>query len=391
MRSKRLSVLVFSRFFLPGFKGGGPIKTVRNLFEGTGDELSFRLVTSDRDLGDKQPYTAVSRGKWIRCGLADVFYVSPRLYGCWQALRILLVGSDNIIYLNSFFSMRFSVLPLIVAKLLAKGVVLGPRGEFSAGALKQKRVKKKLFIAVYKFLGFHKGTVFQGSSIYEAEDIVRVLGRGVDVQIAEDIGGQQFALNTPVRSEKTLNVVFVSRISPMKNILFALEALRRVKESVKYSIYGPVEDRHYWSQCEAVIATLPPHIHVHYCGLLQSECVVNTMSSYDLFFMPSEGENYGHAIAEALCAGLPVLISDTTPWRHLQQQGVGWDLPNENPADFSAVLDQLAIMPAQEHYEMRQRVLAWAKDKFSQRDAIDANLAMFRYAYKKNSGDLSQC
>jgi len=32
---------------------------------------------------------------------------------------------------------------------------------------------------------------------------------------------------------------------------------------------------------------------------------------------------------------------------------------------------------------MRENVLAWAKHKFSQQDAIEANIAMFRYSYEK--------
>ena len=108
-----------------------------------------------------------------------------------------------------------------------------------------------------------------------------------------------------------------------------------------------------------------------------------TLSAYDMFFMPTKGENYGHVIAEALCAGLPILIADTTPWRNLQEQGIGWDLPLNDPNAFSTAIDQLALMPAEQHVQMRETVLAWAKNKFSQRDAIDANIAMFRYAYEK--------
>src|SRR3546814_17574361 len=37
------------------------------------------------------------------------------------------------------------------------------------------------------------------------------------------------------------------------------------------------------------------------------------------------GENYGHVIAEALEAGLRLLISDQTPWRGLAEAGVGHD------------------------------------------------------------------
>ena len=84
-----------------------------------------------------------------------------------------------------------------------------------------------------------------------------------------------------------------------------------------------------------------------------------------------------------LCAGLPIVIADTTPWRNLQNLGIGWDLPLSNPDAFSAALDELATMPAEDHMHMRQNVLNWSKSKFSQRDAIEANIALFKYAYEK--------
>jgi len=41
----------------------------------------------------------------------------------------------------------------------------------------------------------------------------------------------------------------------------------------------------------------------------------------------SEVESFGHAIFEALAVGCPVLISDRTPWKNLQEKKAGWDLP----------------------------------------------------------------
>lgn len=378
-----MKVLTFTGFYLPGYKGGGPIKTIKNLLEQTGEGVSFQLITSDRDLGDTSPYTSIQCGAWNTLGSSEVFYAQPGLLGYKQITKILFAKNYDIVYLNSFFSPRFSFFPLLIAKLLRQKVVLGPRGEFSEGALSLKSGKKQFFIKLYKFLCLHKGLVFQASSEYEAEDIRRALGSKVDIQIAEDIGAQEFAEVLPTRASESLKVVFISRISPMNNLLAALEMLRSVQQPVLYHIYGPIEDLEYWAKCEAVISALPSHVQVEHKGELTPDEVVPTLAAYDLFFMPTKGENYGHVIAEALCAGLPILIADTTPWRNLQEQGIGWDLPLNDPNAFSTAIDQLALMPAEQHLQMRETVLAWAKNKFSQRDAIEANIAMFRYAYEK--------
>lgn len=375
-----MNIIIFTGYYLPGYKGGGPIKTIKNLVEQLGDEISFKILTNDRDLGDKLPYDSVNCGAWNQLGNAEVFYTQPGFTGYKQIIKILSEKKYDIIYLNSFFSIRFSLIPMLITKGFNKKIILGPRGEFSEGALSLKAQKKRAFIKIYKVLSLHKGITFQASSDYEAQDILKVLGPHVDIQIAEDIGSQEFAENLPIRYSDTLNIVFVSRISPKKNLLAALEVLKSVQNSVSYDIYGPIEDNEYWAKCEAVINALPENIQVEYKGELYPDEVVSTLSKYDAFFMPTKGENYGHVIAEALCAGLPLLIADTTPWRNLQKQGIGWDLSLINPEVFSTVIDELAILPSEEHHQMRETVLAWAKNKFNQRDATEANTAMFKYA-----------
>ncbi|WP_417448475.1 glycosyltransferase family 4 protein [Idiomarina abyssalis] len=373
-------ILAFTEFYFPGYKGGGPIKTIKNFFDQAGDDITFRLITSDRDLGDTNPYASINCGAWNYLDKASVFYVEPGIIGYVQIFRQLRNKDYDVVYLNSFFSPRFSFFPLLLAKALHQKVVLGPRGEFSAGALSLKAFKKGVFIKLFNFLRLNRGTVFQASSIYEAEDIRRALGANVDIYVAEDIGSQEFAANLFMRSCDKLRAVLISRISPKKNLLVALEILHKVQQPLEYHIYGPIEDVDYWKQCEAVIADLPIHVVVKYVGSLMPDEVVSTLSNYDVFFFPTKGENYGHVIAEALCAALPIVIADTTPWRNLEQQGIGWDLPLEKPSAFSIVLDELATMAPEKHFQMRQNVLAWAKNKFSQRDAIEANIALFKYA-----------
>lgn len=375
--------MVFSGYYLPGYKGGGPIKTIKNLFDQTGNSVFYKLITSDRDLGDALPYNSIDHNNWNKVGNAEVFYVQSGSMGYKKIAELLFEKDYELIYLNSFFSPTFSVLPLIIAKTLRQKIIVGPRGEFSEGALSLKSRKKNTFIKLYKLLNLHRGIIYQASSDYEAEDIRRVLGSKVDIQIAEDIGSQEFAQYIPERESEALKAVFLSRISPKKNLDLALEILKSVQKPLVYDIYGPIEDQGYWQHCQSIIADLPSHINVKYKGELMPEQVVPTLSLYDFFFMPTKGENYGHVIAEALCAGLPLLISDATPWRNLSEQGIGWDLPVDNPSAFTDAVNKLALMGLEEHCQMRENVLEWARNKFSQRDAIDANLAMFEYAANK--------
>lgn len=383
MKEKYISVLAFTVYYLPGYKGGGPIKTITNLVNMTSDVIKYNIITSDRDLGDEKSYSNVSADQWNQVGNSQVFYIKNGFKGLRQIAGLLLNKEYKIVYLNGFFPIRFSFIPLLIAKLIGKSIVLAPRGEFSVGALNIKNFKKKVFISFYKFFKLSNNVIFQASSEFEVIDIRRVLGNEVVVFIAENIGSQKYTENIVNKKNDILRVVFLSRVSPMKNVTYALDVLSNVSCKVFFDIYGPLEDTAYWEQCEEIINRLPANISVSYKGSLDPSNVIETLSAYDLFFMPTKGENYGHVITEALCAGLPVLIADTTPWRDLEVKGLGWDLSLDQPELFVQAIEHASAMTNQEYKEFRSNILSWSKHKFDQRDAIDANIAMFRYAVEK--------
>jgi len=378
-----MKVLLLTDYYLPGYKGGGPIKTIANLIGATSAEIDYKVVTSDRDLGDVSPYSNVDVGRWNRIGKYSVFYAESGLKGLRQLHKIILDKDYDVIYLNSFFSVRFSLVPLLIAKIYKKPIVLGPRGEFSEGALSLKAFKKKVYIRIFKLLGLARGVVFQASSNFELGDIKKTLGSHDKIFVAEDIGSQEYAKDLVVKDAAVIKLVFISRISPMKNLAYALEVLKNISCSAVFDIYGPQEDAAYWSECEAIIKVLPEHVVVNYKGQLKPSDVVGTLSTYDLFLMPTKGENYGHVIAEALCAGLPILIADTTPWRDLQGKGIGWDISLEERRQFVWAIEKASAMSTENYQIYRQNVLSWAKTKFSQPEAVNANKAIFKLAVEK--------
>jgi len=138
-----MKVLLLAGYYLPGYKAGGPIKTISNLIDATFDNVDYCVITSDRDLGDEHPYSNVSIGQWNDIGNCLVFYAENGIKGLIQLQKIMSSKDYDIVYLNSFFSVRFSLIPLILAKFYKKPTVLGPRGEFSDGALSLKAFKKK--------------------------------------------------------------------------------------------------------------------------------------------------------------------------------------------------------------------------------------------------------
>lgn len=374
-------ILTFAGHYLPGYKAGGPIRSLVNMVDQLGNTFDFRIVAADRDLGDGAPFDGVAVDAWNMVGGAQVFYRSPGAAGWRALLKSLDETTFDLIYLNSFFSPSASLRPLAyrrMGRLARKPVLLAPRGEFSAGALALKPAKKRLFIALSKAIGLHRNVLFQASSEHEAADIRRVLGN-VPVHVASDLPGASAPSADMMASggtEGPVRAVFLSRISPMKNLLGAIETLARVKTPLTFDIYGVIEDEAYWARCQTAIAALPPHVQARYQRPLRPDEVIKVLARHDFFFLPTLGENYGHVIREALSAGLPVLISDRTPWRGLAAESAGADLPLEAPDAFVAWIGQFAALAPSERATMRQAARARGDDPAAAAVAIEANRTM---------------
>jgi glycosyltransferase involved in cell wall biosynthesis len=373
-------IATFLSHYAPGYKAGGPLQSIVNLVERLGDEFDFRIITSDRDLGDECPYAGVPVGRWGPAGKAEVIYLPPR--PSFGAIRdILNATRHDLLYLNSFFDPQFTMLPLVARRLgrldTGSSVLLAPRGEFSDGALRLKSAKKRAFMWASRVVGLHRGLIWQASTVHEASDIRRAMGE-VDIICAPDLPRRIGAApqRTPRATGDPLRIAFLSRISPMKNLHFALEVLTRVRAPVIFTIHGPREDAEYWERCAAVIAAMPSHVRVIEVGPVDHREVVATLARHDLFFLPSRGENYGHVIAEALEAGLRLLISDRTPWRGLAEAGVGYDLPLDDPDAFARAVEMESATARDDGDMLKLR--HYLEHALDVEQAIDANRQLLR-------------
>lgn len=135
-------VLVFARYYLPGFKAGGPVRSIDNLVGHLGDEFDFHVVTSDRDLGDGGAYPGVTAGARTKVRKATVTYLSPGEQSFGGICRLLRTTPHDAVYLNSFFDPVFSAVPLLVRRFgLAPRKPIWSRreGSFLPGRLRSKR------------------------------------------------------------------------------------------------------------------------------------------------------------------------------------------------------------------------------------------------------------
>jgi glycosyltransferase involved in cell wall biosynthesis len=346
----RRRVLITCGVFEPGFRGGGPVRSVAQIVDTVPEDIEVTLVTRDRDVGRSPAYPGLS-GSWVRRSpRCRVFYLNAARPGQWLRLyRELRATPFDLLYVNSLWAL-YTVLAVVAARLgviRVNGILLAPRGELSPGALSLKSVKKRLFLAWWAPFLRHAGVRWHATGEREAAEI-RAACPWADVEINDDCTGLPMEPVAGSGHEGPSRLVFISRICAKKNLALVLQALQGISRPVVFDIYGPAEDARYWSRCRSLIDKLPPTVAVRYRGELPPARVRDAFAGYDAFVFPTLGENFGHVIAESLSASCPVICSDTTPWTPVLAAGGGAIFSPPDVASLRRELERLAAMsPAQ--------------------------------------------
>lgn len=235
-------------------------------------------------------------------------------------------------------------------------MLIAPRGQLLEGARSNKPIRKKVYIELFKLKSiFHKHIYFQSTS-YEEELILKKIFVSKKIISFTNIPSISKMGNKKNKNEESLNLVFLSRMVPKKNLDYAIEILKTLDEEVSLDIFGPIEDKSYWDFCQRKISYLPDNVKVSYKGSLKHEDINTVFRNYDAFLFPTKSENYGHVISESLTNGCPVIISDRTPWNDIENGKEGYVCSLENIEEFRKAIKLLYKLPNNEYQEMQKNI-----------------------------------
>ena len=131
-----------------------------------------------------------------------------------------------------------------------------------------------------------------------------------------------------------LLVLFMSRIDPKKGLNLLIPALERLLESglnFHFVLTGTnPQDPDYENQIQEQVKASPLWSRTTITGFVTGELKAALLQEADLFVLPSYYENFGIAVAEAMVAGTPVVISDQVHiWEEVKGAEAGWVCPCE--------------------------------------------------------------
>lgn len=208
--------------------------------------------------------------------------------------------------------------------------VLAPCGMLQPGALRRSAWKKKLCGLIFENRVIRRAACLHAKSAAEYETL-RNLGLRNPIAIIPNpvsLTPLPTAENTAKVSEKVKSkrCLYLGRLHPVKGLTRLIAAWLRVWRAHRdweLILAGPDENGMQSvlkRQLDANNATST----VRFAGPVKGEAKTRLLMNADLFVMPSDFENFGSAIAEAMQAGLPVIATTGSPWKCLAQQAAGW-------------------------------------------------------------------
>lgn len=344
---KKKKVLVLNGQYTPGYKGGGPIQSCVNMIENLYEYYEFYVLCADRDYKEEKPYPDIKINGWNEVGHAQVYYMSPDKMNLQGLMDFFSITEYDIVYLNGFFSPYLTIQPLILrlfGKIKEGKFILCPRGDFTGGC-ENKKIKKYSYIYFVKMIGLYNELLWHATSELEKRDILMKFPKA-EIMIAPNLSKPYVEKERILKKEKgELRIVFVSRVFPKKNLKYALEIMQNINVgNIVFDIYGPIEDREYWKECEKVIEKLPKNVIVNYRGEVENQLIPQVFEKYHVFLFPTLGENYGHVIIEAIMNNcICILSKGVTPWdEYLELLDCGAELHDKKK--FETLIEKCLVM-----------------------------------------------
>ena len=355
---------------------GGPSKSVRGLcgaLAGLGHDVE--LLATDPDApaaGSREEHGALRVGIFRRDW--------PRRVCASAGLRTALAARAAQVWHHHSIWLRTLHYAHQQAKRTGAPLVISPRGMMSTWAWRHRGWRKRLSRALIHPGAFEDAAAWHATSAEEAQEI-RALGfrqpvcvapNGVEAPAAADLAtaASHWREVCPAVADRRV-ALFYSRFHRKKRILELID---------QWQACAPAD----WLLLLVGIAQdYSPEMLEDYARKTSGAARVLAFSGEgrpapyavaSLFLLPSHNENFGLVIAEAMAAGVPVVVTDTTPWRAINAEGLGWCVPWEGYA--GALRAALAETPEQ-LAARGQAAQRWVAREFSWRKSAETLAAFY--------------
>ena len=215
-----------------------------------------------------------------------------------------------------------------IARKQNKPYIITPRGTLYPQALNISRQKKQIFLKCFLLNDLNKAAAVHATC---AEEMKHLRNLGVKSPIAVIPNPINVTTNFPIStSHSQLKVGYLGRVHPRKNIeriIYAWEKLGSKVADKELVIIGEGDEQYFQFLKKEVFRLRLKN--VVFTGFLSGVAKESTLNSLSYLVVPSNFENFGMIVLEALIKGIPVIASLGTPWEELNTHRCGWWVNND--------------------------------------------------------------
>ncbi len=320
---------------------GGPSQMVLGLTEALaaeGVEVTLLTTDSNGDVGQppldvplEQPVKQDGYEiRYFRCSPFRRYKFSPTLLS-WLASH----GQEyDLAHIHALFS-PVSTAAATVARFCQLPYLLRPLGTLDPADLRKKKQLKTIYGSLLERPNLAGAAGVHFTSAQEAKISERFGATTKDFIVPLGVKLPEFRPKTGqgraklgIAPDQPL-LLFMSRIDPKKGLDLLIPALNDLLNQGKdfhFVLAGAnPQDPQYEKQIQGQIQDSGLANHSTITGFVGGEFKLALLQDADLFILPSYYENFGIAVAEAMAAGTPVVISDQVHiWQEVRDAEAGW-------------------------------------------------------------------
>lgn len=317
------------------------------------------------------------RGHLLGTDVETIYSQSPRFGKFYWIPDIVFsiekAGAIDAIHINGLWRM----IGYQTARYAVKhGIpyVVSPHGMLYPEALARTKAFKRFALSTYEKYVIEHAAVIHVTCAEEAEHI-RNLGFKNRMEIipnAVEIPADSFQKQDYSNFNR---IGYLGRFHPRKHIELLIRGFARFAENDghKRLILIGDGDSEYLSSLKEEVRKLQIENQVEFTGFLTGAEKYKAIKSLDALVVPSDFENFGIIVVEAMAFGVPVVASKGTPWRILEEERCGYWRDNA-PGAIADALGRLSALSADERRAMGRRAVALA-DRLYSVDAVGRQLA----------------
>lgn len=362
---KRQKVFLLYPYYWPLYKAGGPVQSLFNIAVTFRGVCEFFILSLDRDMDLAYPEPPVKTFCWVTGPNGEHIFFVPSTTPT-QVFKILREVDPDVVFINGIFNVRTTIPGLLWSKVAKTRRIISPRGMLQPWGLERNQFVKKIFLACLKLMV--KGNEhWHSTDENEVQDIKRIFGEKQQIHVASNIP-RKVSTYTDIQfpgGKGKISLVFLSLINRNKNLHLIIEAMNRLSSRFSLDIFGPIIDKKYWELCLSKISDTNA---IQYKGSVPPWQVPDLLAGYHFFVLPTQGENFGHAIFDALASGVPVIISKNTPWHDIEVKQAGFYLDLAKDNSVTEILQKVSVLDSKSYRKLRKGSISYAQEYWEHKD-----------------------